>query len=259
MEVPILVFDDDLNTRWLYEQYQVTLVVVWSPYLLKESHEGVMGFEKGQSVLYLDVLDPDFSDMLPKLDIVILSVGQWYFKPSVYVVQDEVIGCHYCPNLNLTQIGFSQAYSTGLRLALERVTAEWKGTALVSTFASAHGERSSEDDPEQCRRERPLEQKEYDSSFLGMNKEMRDIVWGEYSRILSDESKQNNDLHIDFLDVSKLSLLRPDGHPGPYVFANPFEGRYPDEVVPNDCLHWCLPGPVDTWNQLLVRLAHKYF
>jgi len=45
-------------------------------------------------------------------------------------------------------------------------------------------------------------------------------------------------------------MLRADGHPG---------GHYDKRWVRNasDCLHWCLPGPVDMWNgMLLQRLAH---
>jgi hypothetical protein len=113
------VHDDALTTRWYFKQHRVTLAAVWSPYLLKESQDGDLGFEKGQSVLYLDVLDPVWTKALPHLDIIVFSVGQWYFKPSVYVLEDQIIGCHYCPKLNLTEVGFFQAYSKGLRNALE--------------------------------------------------------------------------------------------------------------------------------------------
>ncbi|CAM6090986.1 unnamed protein product [Calypogeia fissa] len=258
VEVPIELHDDYLAKRWLFEQYQVTLSVVWAPYLLKETREGVLGFEKDQSVLYLDVLDPAWTAMLPDCDIIVFSVGQWYFKPSVFVRNDEVVGCHYCPNLNLTEMGFTDSYGEGLRRALEKVAAEWKGVAILSTFASAHGEKNPGDDRDFCRREKPLEKAEWESSFRGMQTEMRAVVLREFNRLVSDKSKLNNDFHIEFLDVSTLSLLRPDGHPGAYYNPHPYEGKSPDEWVFNDCLHWCLPGPIDTWNQLLVKIAQKY-
>ncbi|KAF5744494.1 protein PMR5-like [Tripterygium wilfordii] len=51
------------------------------------------------------------------------------------------------------------------------------------------------------------------------------------------------------LDITMLSAVRKDGHPSiysgdlsPQQRANP--GRYAD------CVHWCLPGLPDTWNQL---------
>ncbi|CAI0451216.1 unnamed protein product [Linum tenue] len=43
-------------------------------------------------------------------------------------------------------------------------------------------------------------------------------------------------------------LLRPDGHPSSY-------GHLPDANVTlyNDCVHWCLPGPIDTWSDFLLQ------
>eukprot|EP00271_Cylindrocystis_brebissonii_P017841 TRINITY_DN4801_c2_g1_i5.p1 TRINITY_DN4801_c2_g1~~TRINITY_DN4801_c2_g1_i5.p1 ORF type:complete len:545 (-),score=61.23 TRINITY_DN4801_c2_g1_i5:710-2185(-) len=44
-----------------------------------------------------------------------------------------------------------------------------------------------------------------------------------------------------YIDVDKPSALRPDGH-----FGNPGNlRRFPD------CLHWCQPGPLDTWIHLI--------
>nr|CAN78560.1 hypothetical protein VITISV_013946 [Vitis vinifera] len=59
---------------------------------------------------------------------------------------------------------------------------------------------------------------------------------------------------VEALDVTKLSLMRPDGHPGPYMHPFPFANGVKDRVQ-NDCVHWCLPGPVDTWNQILLEVG----
>ncbi|GAB2293822.1 hypothetical protein Dimus_028035 [Dionaea muscipula] len=45
-----------------------------------------------------------------------------------------------------------------------------------------------------------------------------------------------------FLDITLLSELRPDGHPSAYTDTQQ-NGR--------DCLHWCIGGVPDTWNELL--------
>ncbi|GAB2241220.1 hypothetical protein Droror1_Dr00017995 [Drosera rotundifolia] len=51
-----------------------------------------------------------------------------------------------------------------------------------------------------------------------------------------------------------LSLLRLDGHLGPYRWPHPFsKGKKSDK--PNDCLHWCLPGPIDSWNDVIMQMA----
>ncbi|KAB5534406.1 hypothetical protein DKX38_017492 [Salix brachista] len=44
------------------------------------------------------------------------------------------------------------------------------------------------------------------------------------------------------LDITLLTQLRKDGHPGRYATKS---------LALNDCSHWCLAGVPDTWNQLL--------
>ncbi|GJN00208.1 hypothetical protein PR202_ga17622 [Eleusine coracana subsp. coracana] len=58
-------------------------------------------------------------------------------------------------------------------------------------------------------------------------------------------------LRFAALDVTTLANLRPDGHPGPYMHKDPFAGA--GDRVQNDCVHWCMPGPVDTFNEILLQ------
>ncbi|KAL8511663.1 hypothetical protein ACS0TY_018176 [Phlomoides rotata] len=56
------------------------------------------------------------------------------------------------------------------------------------------------------------------------------------SKVLSTLKKP-----VYLLDVTYLSQLRKDAHPS----------KYSRDHSGNDCSHWCLPGLLDTWNQLL--------
>ena len=51
------------------------------------------------------------------------------------------------------------------------------------------------------------------------------------------EQKQ---LRIHFLDFYDMAILRPDNH-----------------ASDSDCLHWCLPGPMDAVNTLLLHMLEK--
>jgi hypothetical protein len=53
---------------------------------------------------------------------------------------------------------------------------------------------------------------------------------------LIQDFRQNKKLRISFLDFYDLAILRPDHH-----------------IDDKDCLHWCLPGPMDAANQLLLH------
>ncbi|KAL6994050.1 hypothetical protein U1Q18_012156 [Sarracenia purpurea var. burkii] len=55
-------------------------------------------------------------------------------------------------------------------------------------------------------------------------------------------------LKFRLLDITDPMALRPDGHPNQY-------GHWPHEKVRRpDCLHWCLPGPIDVWNEILLQM-----
>lgn len=92
--------------------------------------------------------------------------------------------------------------------------------------------------------------KESEGEMKSEDELMRDIELEEFRKTREEEA------NIALLDTTSMSLLRPDGHPGPYRYPNPFSGmKIKDPVrVQNDCLHWCLPGPIDSWNDLMVEV-----
>ena len=51
-------------------------------------------------------------------------------------------------------------------------------------------------------------------------------------------------LGASFVDIAPLSIRRPDGMMAHYI------PMY-------DCLHSCLPGPLDTWSELIFHIAHR--
>lgn len=67
--------------------------------------------------------------------------------------------------------------------------------------------------------------------------------------VLNDESSDSVAAHavkgtsVKLLDITALSELRDEGH----------ISRYSIKATPGvqDCLHWCLPGIPDTWNEIL--------
>ncbi|XP_052182856.1 protein trichome birefringence-like 14 [Diospyros lotus] len=60
--------------------------------------------------------------------------------------------------------------------------------------------------------------------------------------LVADAVKGTN---VKFLDITALSQLRDDGHISKY-------GIRATTPTMQDCLHWCLPGVPDTWNEILV-------
>lgn len=74
-----------------------------------------------------------------------------------------------------------------------------------------------------------------------------DMYMAQLEEFRAVEKKGNKRFRL--LDTTQAMLLRPDGHPSKY-------GHWPHENVTlyNDCVHWCLPGPVDSWADLLLHI-----
>ncbi|OMO89283.1 PC-Esterase [Corchorus olitorius] len=65
---------------------------------------------------------------------------------------------------------------------------------------------------------------------------------------------------ILYLNVSRMTGFRKDGHPSIYRRRNlTVEERIPPTKI-QDCSHWCLPGVPDAWNELLyAQLLVKHY
>ncbi|TVU15310.1 hypothetical protein EJB05_38824, partial [Eragrostis curvula] len=56
---------------------------------------------------------------------------------------------------------------------------------------------------------------------------------------------------VIYLNISRLTDYRKDGHPSVYRIRYETEEERMAAVTKQDCSHWCLPGVPDTWNELL--------
>ncbi|KAJ9187620.1 hypothetical protein P3X46_003049 [Hevea brasiliensis] len=254
---PELVYRDGKDNkfrRWRFDSQNITISVYWSPFLVKGVEKSNAG--PNHNKLYLDHVDERWAADMNVFDLLVLSIGHWFLHPAVYYEGDSVLGCHYCPGLNYTEIGFygvlRKALKTTLKTAIERRGRVTNGKGIdviVTTFSPSHFE-GEWDKFGACPKTEPYQEGE--KSLEGMDAEMRKIEIEEIEAAKLSAIQFDN-LRLEALDVTKLSLMRPDGHPGPYMYPFPFANGV-TERVQNDCVHWCLPGPIDTWNEILLEL-----
>lgn len=85
--------------------------------------------------------------------------------------------------------------------------------------------------------------------------------WGSGSdkkmmSVVSDVMKKMK-VPVTFLNITQISEYRIDAHASVYTEAGGkvlTEEERADPLRHADCIHWCLPGVPDTWNQIF--LAH---
>ncbi|KAJ4955472.1 hypothetical protein NE237_012255 [Protea cynaroides] len=244
---------DYKSRRWHFPSYNFTLSVIWSPFLLHAAtFEDINGVATSEIQLYLDKLDKKWTDQYQSFDYIIISGGKWFLKTAIYYENNTIVGCHYCPGKNLTEMGFEYAYRKALQLMLNFiVTSNHKGLVLFRTSTSEHFENGEWFSGGTCNRTKPFKEGEID--LKDMDIIFRNIELEEYEKAAAALGS-DKELKLKLMDISLLSLLRPDGHPGPYRYPHPFADGENAKVV-NDCLHWCLPGPIDAWNDLVMELV----
>ncbi|MED6201374.1 Protein trichome birefringence-like 19 [Stylosanthes scabra] len=250
VELPIDVSEKaDFNfMRWRYPTYNFTLATFWSPYLIKAQERDSNGpTNTGLFNLYLDEFDENWSTQIQDFDFVILNAGQWFFRPMVFYEKQQLVGCHYCLLENVTDLNGTYGYRMALRTSFRSINGleNFKGVTFLRTFSPSHFENGLWNQGGNCLRRRPFRSNE--TQLEGTFLELYRIQLEELK--IAEEEGRDKGLRFRLFDTTQAMLLRPDGHPSRY-------GHWPNENVTlyNDCVHWCLPGPIDTWSDFLLHL-----
>ena len=256
VEKPVLVYHDEEYRckSWNFPSSNFSISVIWSPFLVEAAiFEDINGVSSSEVELHLDKLDSKWTDQYLDFDYIIISTGKWFLKSAIYYENDTILGCHSCPKRNLTELGFNFAYRKALKSVMNFiVSSNHKGMIFFRTFTADHFENGEWFSGGTCNRTAPVKEGEMERKYL--NQMLRDIELDEVGKAASEAPKKG--VNFKLVDFSALSQLRPDGHPGPYRQFQPF-AKDKNAKVQNDCLHWCLPGPIDTWNDIIMEMVVK--
>nr|QRG28776.1 trichome birefringence-like protein 35 [Dendrobium officinale] len=253
VEEPVEVYHDKFfrSRTWYFANYNFTVGVIWAPFLVKaELFEDDEGKSKSDVELHLDILEDKWTSQYNKYDYVIFSGGQWFLKSMIIWLNNTIVGCHNCKNNNLKELGIDCPYHKALQTVFEfMISSDHKPLIFFRTWTPDHFEYGEWFSGGVCNRTTPYSEGQYKGKPI--DHVMRTIEIQEFEKAVSMASQTGARLKL--LDTFHLSVLRPDGHPGPYRTYHPF-GKDKIAKVQNDCLHWCLPGPIDTWNELIEKI-----
>ncbi|GLU00782.1 hypothetical protein SLE2022_181270 [Rubroshorea leprosula] len=253
VEQAVEIYHDEeyRSKKWRFPSYNFTMSVIWTPFLLRaDIFEDINGISSKEIQLHLDELDNIWTEEYKKLDYVVIAGGKWFLKTAVYHENGTVTGCHGCPGKNLTELGFEYAYRKAMQQVLNFIaSSKHKAFAFLRTTTPDHFENGEWFSGGTCNRTVPFKEGEVD--VRDIDALMRDVELEEFEKAAAKASA--NGVILRLLDTTRLSLLRPDGHPGPYRQFQPFADDK-NAKVQNDCLHWCLPGPIDSWNDLVLEM-----
>ncbi|KAL6605883.1 hypothetical protein ACP70R_041536 [Stipagrostis hirtigluma subsp. patula] len=249
-ETPTDVYADafDKFRTWHFPAHNFTLMAMWTEFY---AHAVPVVDADGKPTasfdIHLDRLNANWTSRLPGLDYAVVSGGNWFFRVNYLWEGGRRVGCVNCREANLADFGIAYAVRRVVRAALDAITGcrECKGglVTLLRTYTPDHFEHGSWFSGGYCNRTRPLEESEVSSWHIGW--ELRRVQREEVERARETTAAAGSK-RFGVLDVTRAMMLRADGHPGAH-----YDKRWVRNA--SDCLHWCLPGPVDMWNDMLLQ------
>lgn len=245
--------------RWIFPApHRVNVSTYWSPLLVRaEGHPE--DYAMTQQAVVLDALTEPAADVGAMADVVVIAAGHWFPRPAMFYEDEKVVGVYSRPDVNKTDIGYFGVYRKVIRRTLEYADARSSSTGgdklvVVATIALAHFDSNiGWNHRDACSRTKPYDDGE--AEVATTDAEVRKVVLEEVATAATAKTTGRwGCVRFEVLDVTKMATMRPDGHPGPYLFAHAYDWR----PVPGDrgqrCLHWCAPGLVDTFNDILAKM-----
>lgn len=202
-----------------------------------------LGYREGYRV-DVDIPEGTWSEALSFHDVIIFNTGHWWWAPSKFdPIRSPMIffekGLPILPPV---------APDVGLDIVLKHMVAyiekRMKPGAIIffRTQSPRHFEGGDWDQGGSCPRLNPLSSPEVEHLFSvennGTNVEVRLVNQHLYKAL--------NRSIFNVLDITRMSEYRADAHP------STAGGK-----KHNDCMHWCLPGITDTWNDLFIAQLDK--
>lgn len=204
-----------------------------------------LGYREGYRV-DVDIPEGTWDKALGFHDILIFNTGHWWRAPSKF---DPVKSPMLFFEKGFPVMPPPASVDIGLHMVLKHMVSfieQKKKQNAVIFFRSQsprHFEGGDWDQGGSCKRQQPLSSQEVEDIFSQRNKtngEVRDVNQHLYMYL------RGSAFHL--LDITGMSEFRADAHP------SSAGGKKHD-----DCMHWCLPGLTDIWNDLFVaHLSQTY-
>ncbi|XP_064992010.1 protein YLS7-like isoform X2 [Musa acuminata AAA Group] len=246
--------------RWYFRSTSTTIIRIWSSWLVHKTSETFQSVPDSVVKVHLDLPDEDFMEYLPKFDVVVLSSGHWFAKQSAYILNGTLVGGQlwWPKKAGKMQINNIEAFGVSVESCLTAIASHpnFTGLAIVRSYSPDHYEGGAWNTGGSCTgKVRPV------STVVrnGFTDVMHEKQVSGFERAVK-RARAGSKLRL--MDITEPFGYRPDGHPGPYRSPDPkkITKRGPNgEPPPQDCLHWCMPGPIDTWNEILLEVIRREF
>ncbi|MFS7937113.1 putative PMR5 domain, PC-Esterase [Helianthus anomalus] len=231
-------------TVFTAKDYNATIEFYWAPFLMESNSDDAVIHRVSDRVVRRGSINKHGKHW-KGVDIMVFNTYLWWmtglkFKILQGSFDDEV--------KDIAEVSTEDAYRMGLKSMIRwvRKNMDRKKTRVFFTSMSPSHQKSIDWGAEP------------NGNCYNQTEMIADPnYWGSDCRksimeVIGDVFKKST-FPITFLNITQLSLYRKDAHTS--IYKKQWSPLTPEQIANPvsyaDCVHWCLPGLQDTWNELL--------
>lgn len=235
---------NDSLTLFTAKDYNATIGFYWAPFLLESNSDHNFTLQLSERIVRKGSIDTH-GDHWKGVDLIVFDTYLWWLTGMDMKILQS--GSFDDKIKDIVELSTEDAYRMALKSMLEwvQINMDPKMTRVFFVSMSATHFKSIDwggEPGRNCYNETTMIE---DPNYWGSD------CRKSLMQVLGEELSDSNFL-ITLLNITQLTSYRKDAHPGIY---RKFFGPLPPDVPTNpmkyaDCIHWCLPGVQDNWNEL---------
>ncbi|XVE52475.1 hypothetical protein DITRI_Ditri02bG0124800 [Diplodiscus trichospermus] len=239
------------TTVFKTEEYNASMEFYWAPFLV-ESNVDPPTMRDGtvDPVIKLESITKH-GETWKNVDYLIFNTYIWWRYPTVKALRGSSDDDWATDYVEMDQnVAYKSVLKSWAKWVEENVDPN-KTSVFFSSMAPSHIKNSSWNNTKgtKCANET--------SPIFNMSSPVDVGTNRQLFTIALNVTQSLKRIHIRFLNITTLSEYRKDAHTSIYAahggkLLTPQQKSDPSTFA--DCVHWCLPGLPDTWNELLYSL-----
>ncbi|KAA8517460.1 hypothetical protein F0562_017753 [Nyssa sinensis] len=234
-------------------EYNASIEFYWAPLLVDSNSDDPLNHRLPDRIVRVQAIEKHARHWTDA-DILVFDSYLWWRRPKMKVLW----GSYESPEGIYKEVKMPRVYQMALKTWSDWLEIHINSSKTQLFFVSMspthkRGKEWGKASDQNCYNEtEPIWKEGYWGS--GSDHKMMRIV-GE----TIDELKIRG-VKVQLINITQLSQYRKEGHPSIYrkQWEPLTEEQLSKPVSYADCIHWCLPGVPDTWNELLYAYIFRY-